>query len=620
MRIKSILLQDFKCHKNLEVVFQGKNGKIKGSNGTGKSAVFDAYNWLLFEKDSKDNANFEIKPKYKGEAIPDTEPTVTAVFDNVTLRKVHQEKWTKKRGEDEKVFEGYTVSYFIDDLEVKKKDFTAKVQELFDEKYFKILSNPLFFNTQLQWTERKKILEQLAGNIDIEKILDNSKYADLKEQYKKHTEEQIKELIKQHKKTHEKNTNELPVKITTLEESIEEITVKTEDVEKIELEIKEIEKEIKTEENAGINQEILEKTKEIKKEIEEIKEIRKEKTNKVENIKKEIKNLENDIDYRSKNITDYGNKIIELEKEKKELLEEYHTEKEKEFKSDIENICPVCKQEIPTEQIEEKKEKMLESFESEKEKTLAQIKEKGLKYKEWIEKNKHTKAEEENKMLECKEKIKQLEKDLNKIVIETGNIKDESELETQLKELKEKLYTKNTDKIKELEEKRKEKVNKLVELKTKLNKAEENKKTKEYIQKLKEELKTSNENLMKIYKLENQLKDFSIEKAKLIEMSVNDLFSENINFKLFDIKQNGNIEETCICLCGKDKIEFNSHNTAGKVQVGLEIINLICNKNNLSSIVWIDNREGIIELPKTENQVISLCVVENENKIKVEVE
>jgi DNA repair protein SbcC/Rad50 len=623
MKINSIFLQDFKCHKSLGIIFQGKNGKISGSNGVGKSAVFDAYNWLLFDKDSNGNSDFEIKPKENGVLLPLTTPTVTIEFDVCTLKKAHIEKWTKKRGEEEKTFEGYTTQYFIDDLEVKKKDFDNKIKELFDEKYFKILSNPLFFNTQLHWTERKKMLEQLAGSIDIEKILENPKYAELKEQQKKYTEEQIKELVKQEKKKFDKDVQELPVQIETLSSTLIEVDSK-EQIEKLisvaEEKIKRKNQEIMQENSNLINAEVQNEIQIFNKKINEIESAKQQKKNAIEKEKRELQNLEGDAEYYKKNYTEAGNTIIQLEKERKQLLEKYNTEKSRKNEAVIEKNCPLCKQELPQDEIEKKIQEINENFETEKSKSLEKIVSEGKKLKEKIEEMSTKEKTDENKYLETIEKIKEKEIEIDKLNIELSEIEDIEQYKEKTKELEKDLYSKNDEKINKLKEELRILQENYIAAKVKLEKIKETETTKNKIEEMKKRLKDGNEKLMKILKIENQLKDFSFEKSIEIEKNVNKLFSDNINFKLFEEKLNGNIEETCICLCGKDKVEFNSHNTAGKVQIGLEIIDVICKKNNLSSIVWIDNREGIIDLPKTSNQIISLCVVENQNQIKVEVE
>ncbi|KAI3346127.1 ATP-binding protein [Clostridium botulinum] len=52
-----IKLKNFKGIKDLTVTF-GTVTTILGENGTGKSTIFDGFNWLLFGKDSHDKKGF----------------------------------------------------------------------------------------------------------------------------------------------------------------------------------------------------------------------------------------------------------------------------------------------------------------------------------------------------------------------------------------------------------------------------------------------------------------------------------------------------------------------------------------------------------------------------------
>lgn len=63
IRINALTLCNFKGLRNETFNFNGKNGVLVGDNGTGKSTVFDAFIWLLFGKDSRnqDQTKFDIK-------------------------------------------------------------------------------------------------------------------------------------------------------------------------------------------------------------------------------------------------------------------------------------------------------------------------------------------------------------------------------------------------------------------------------------------------------------------------------------------------------------------------------------------------------------------------------
>ena len=53
IRIQTLVLDNFKCHRHLELDFRGGNASVYGDNATGKTSVYDAFVWLLFGKETK---------------------------------------------------------------------------------------------------------------------------------------------------------------------------------------------------------------------------------------------------------------------------------------------------------------------------------------------------------------------------------------------------------------------------------------------------------------------------------------------------------------------------------------------------------------------------------------
>ena len=50
--LKQLILKNFKGIKDLTIDF-GKTTDISGENATGKTSVFDAFTWLLFERTAR---------------------------------------------------------------------------------------------------------------------------------------------------------------------------------------------------------------------------------------------------------------------------------------------------------------------------------------------------------------------------------------------------------------------------------------------------------------------------------------------------------------------------------------------------------------------------------------
>ena len=119
IKIKRLYLENFKCHRNLTLNFDGGNASIYGDNATGKTSIYDALTWLLFGKDSQGNGekNIEIKPLDANGEVKDHDAltAVDAVLmvngEELTLRRTYKEVWTTKRGSSEATYDGNTSEY-----------------------------------------------------------------------------------------------------------------------------------------------------------------------------------------------------------------------------------------------------------------------------------------------------------------------------------------------------------------------------------------------------------------------------------------------------------------------------------------------------------------------------
>lgn len=60
IKLISLYLKNFKGIKELNTNFSDLTN-IRGENATGKTTVLDGFTWLLFDKDSQDRKDFEIK-------------------------------------------------------------------------------------------------------------------------------------------------------------------------------------------------------------------------------------------------------------------------------------------------------------------------------------------------------------------------------------------------------------------------------------------------------------------------------------------------------------------------------------------------------------------------------
>lgn len=169
IRLSSLILENFKGQDYLTFNFDGHSASIFGDNATGKTTIYDALTWLLFGKDSHGQSSFDIKPLALDGNVRDHAAitSVEAVFDTSegprTLKKTFLEKWSAKRGQAEKSFDGNTCEYYSDGVPCKKYEFERQVAEMVDETAFRLLTSVTYFCADMSWQERRKVLFDVCG-------------------------------------------------------------------------------------------------------------------------------------------------------------------------------------------------------------------------------------------------------------------------------------------------------------------------------------------------------------------------------------------------------------------------------------------------------------------------
>jgi len=60
--LKELDVENFKGINKFSLKPDGQNCLVRADNGKGKTTIMDAFLWLLFDKDSRGNSQFSIKP------------------------------------------------------------------------------------------------------------------------------------------------------------------------------------------------------------------------------------------------------------------------------------------------------------------------------------------------------------------------------------------------------------------------------------------------------------------------------------------------------------------------------------------------------------------------------
>lgn len=638
MILKTLVLQNFKGIENLSIDFKNDT-QILGANGSGKTTIFDAYSWLLWDKDSNSRKDFDIKPfAENGETKHGLESIVTGHFEldgqPLKLSKTYKEIWTKKRGNVDAVFSGNTTDYFINDVPVKKSEYNQRIETFISEKEFNLLCNPLYFSEILDKKERRAVLLSLIKDVDNSEIFSINK--DLKElELNNYTIEEIKAMAKASAKKTNEELNSLPIRIDELEKSKNDFDFKDLEEQKAETEkaIADIDKAIaKSSESTNvivqknnIIQNKLDEMQKIKLKIDEINEDRQLQATREYNqkysdffankdkLKQTITLKEMLLNQLKDSIKQCTSNILELKEKLQDLRNSWTSENAKQFDGSL--ICPTCQREFE----EDKKDEILSDFNKHKAETLTKIQNQANELKEKIQ---NTEEYLEKLKSDAETNQKEIE-DLQKVFGDFGEFTEEKPviekedypieyytLQKEIEIIKQDLQAiSNNDNTAILQQKQ-HLQNSLNEIVSKLALKDNNKmideKINNYLAQEKELAKIFEEQQRKIFLADEYTRIYT----SLVQDKINDLF-KTVNFRLFETQVNGEIKETCeVTVNG---VPYPSVNNAGKINAGLDVINSLSGHFEKRVPIFVDNAESITDILEVKSQIVKLYVAKNLN-------
>ena len=223
--LKSLDLVHFKCFPKLHLDFHESVNNIYGENAAGKTSVYDALTWLLFNKDSAGNARPDIKPHG---APAGTMPEVTAILEvdgePIKLRKVLREKWEKPRGSSIERYAGDTRDYYIDDVPLAENEYKRRIAELIDEQQFKLLTDVWAVTSKMHWKDRRTLLAEICGLPEDKQLLAAApQFAELNEKVGRRTVDEYKSVLMKQRKDMNANLNTLPVRVDECSRMVAEL-------------------------------------------------------------------------------------------------------------------------------------------------------------------------------------------------------------------------------------------------------------------------------------------------------------------------------------------------------------------------------------------------------------
>ena len=635
--LESLKLKNFKGVPSFIMESGSNDLAIQGDNATGKTTLYDAFNWLLFGKDSMGKADFQIKPTdSEGKQISqvDVEVEGSFIYNDLPLilKKRYYENWTKKRGGSNKSFTGHKTDYFINEVPVKKKDYESKISEIINDKIFKLLTDPREFN-HIHWQDRRNVLIELCGGINdadiVQKIYpsvnDNDKFSYLARIIDNSNMDDQQKIIASKKRDLNKEIEKIPVRIDEVNESIKELPAVDSmgkvslisDIKRVESDLRQLDSDealssLKVKLNQVESSIISRKNEHNKKEHSALK-LKTDPIDKsIASLKKEKRPWSKELETLEITISTIQNRLKIQVGAADNLRNDWH--RESKLEPSVDSVCPCCQQSLPEDQIDN----AVEKFNTAKAEKLKSIQTEGVTLKDGIEEKQKDIEAKEIRVKELREKVRdrniaidEKEKELSKIsqteYVQCGV----SDLEKEKADIHaEIVIVKNDEDKAHRKAELKDNIQVLKESLKEIETLEAQHKAVEASKERIEELKEDEQRLAAAYeKLEGEqflIDNFISKRSEIVEGKVNGMF-DLAKFKLFNVQINGGIDPCCETI--HNGVPYSKGlNNAACINVGLDIIKTLSNHYGFMAPIFIDNAESVNQLIEMDAQVVSLHV------------
>jgi exonuclease SbcC len=463
IKLKELKITNFKGIEHFQATFNHITN-VFGENATGKTTIMDAFLWLFFGKNSEDVSQFEVKRlDVNNRFIPKQEAEVEAILhmdqQEIAVKKVLRQKWTRRRGELKDEYTGDENVYYWNNVPLKEAEFKTKIKEIIDENIFKLITNPFYFNSQ-KWQTRRNTLIDIAGAITNQEILDavvnnnnRTQFTDLIAALNnKKTLDEFKAELAAKKKKIKDEAEHLPSRIAEVRHGMPE----TKDFDAIRKELQILNDQLQQLQTT-LNDEAALQVEENKNRAEQLRaynlqvqqkqqSIFSTKT-KMQNVEFEAKqkakeqggqlqrnmaSLENklqerklDKDGRDRLLKNLEQQVQDKEKQVEELRNEYLKKDEKQLQfAGNEFVCPSCKQSLPNDDVEAKKQELTANFNKNKLQDLTSIKSKGEALVNEI-------SNLNERIANGKASVKTLDAEIDQLEKELDDLKEQSKLPAQ---------------------------------------------------------------------------------------------------------------------------------------------------------------------------------------------
>lgn len=640
IRLRKLHIENFKGCRERTIDF-GAITNIYGANASGKTTIADAFQWLMFDKDSAGATKFNIRPLgADGKTIDNVEIKVEATLAvdgaEITLQKVQKQNWVKKRGTDTVSLQGNVNIYEIDSFPASEKEFKEKITGIIDEKLFGLLTNPRNF-AALPWKEQRSILMKFISEITDADVLatDPAKYAPIADEVNAAPIEKCIEKAKKAMTSLKDRQKELPARIDEVSKSLVDVP----ELADLELhrnalneQLEEIQKQ--KDDTAAAYKAVGDIQAEIMQTKLEIGGVEREAHTKVQEALRDARTAHDGAQaeeqrlFRQKQqkaaeLEELRRQLDDKEEHKSALGAEYSSVRSETLPASA-TICPTCGQELPEDKVEE----IRSGFAAKKAQRLQRIIADGNALKAECDRLRTSIPEAETALEEIKSTWTAAMQATGKTYEYMNSLPTKVDLSTnqEYQALRDKLsglemQLGNMDTGEAVKQQLAIKERGIREQLDAVNRqfaaVEANERARERIDELKAEQRTVGQQVADQEKKILLLENFSRAKIEMLSSAINSQFKV-VSFKMFEMQINGGMKETCEMTV--DGVPYSSLNSAAKMQAGLDVIGALSRLYDVTTPIFLDNRESVSEIPEVPGQIINLFVSAGDKELRVEVE
>ena len=633
IEIKSMDIKNFKGIRDMRLDFHSGMNSLYGENASGKTTVYDALIWLLFDKDSHGNSRFSVKPIGAADGVM---PEVTAVLsvngEELQLRKTLREKWERPRGSAVARFAGHTVDYTVDDVPRKESEYKRIIAGYIDENQFRMLTGVYAFARDLHWKDRRALLAEVCGlPEDAELLTEAPQFAELVTQVGRRTVDDYKAALMAQRKGANSTLNTLPVRIDECERMIAELSAlpfeqAAELGKTLQAERDRVQGDLVKLDSDALLTRAQNESDELHNKLREMENENREHRNSqyvpVEDETPMLRQAEQDaqqaLDDAVRECNELRGRIDSGEKRLDEYRARWKAIDKEQFTG---GRCPTCGQTLPSSELESAKQR----FETSKQDRKNALLEDSKLLKADITALQARLQEKEGSLPGLRAAYTAAEQALKDYVApEAPVIEDlpdyqrrKDAIQRSLDDVRrriDRLQTNTQAERDRLENEFREITAKILENDAVLAKEQQLADTRRRVTKLQEEQRSCAAQVEEMDRMIEMCEEFARYRVQSVEDGVNRHF-KLARFRLFTEQINGGLADCCDVVVGG--VPYADLNSAMQINVGLDIINTLSAHYGVRVPLFIDNAESVTRLQEIDTQTVRLVVSEQDKELRL---